>query len=364
MRKIRVFLAVVIAILSGALAAAVIGQKLFHKKSMEEKKPLKERPAANPPPKPVPHVKIPAGKRLVALTFEDEQIISELQKGDKVDIIGTCNVPGRNMVSISRVILRNIPVYDIEVNDRKKLSTKKRRTVYLIMRPEDALKLYSTMKTARISLILSKTSPEQEAKEAINNNSEVQPVLASIFTPLTGPEIMRAPSTVKKDLSQNIPPGMRAITIKVKQEDGMCGFLKPGDHVDVVITCPFSKFASSGGVTPGAKGVVTEYRISSRVLLQDVIVLAIDAPLIEQKFGRPKITRVTLLVPAEDVPVLSAAADGSKKALLRLVLRNPRDTEKVRTKRCYLSDLISEKKVYRQIRIIKGTNVYIQPIFK
>ncbi|HDM76060.1 MAG TPA: Flp pilus assembly protein CpaB [Deltaproteobacteria bacterium] len=219
------------------------------------------------------------------------------------------------------------------------------------------------MKTARISLILSKGSPEQEAKEEINN-SEVQPVLASIFTPLTGPEIMRAPSTVKKDLSQNIPPGMRAITIKVKQEDGMCGFLKPGDHVDVVITCPFSKFASSGGVTPGAKGVVTEYRISSRVLLQDVIVLAIDAPLIEQKFGRPKITRATLLVPAEDVPVLSAAADGSKKALLRLVLRNPKDTEKVGTKRCYLSDLISEKKVYRQIRIIKGTNVYIQPIFK
>jgi len=360
MRKIRIFLAIIIAILSGVLAAIIVGQKIFHHKT----KPVKQKKVVKTQAKPVQHIKIPAGKKLVALSLDDVQILSKLKKGDKVDVIATSNMPDINMGSISRIILKDILVYEIKDTEKEKFSRRNKKTVYLIMEPEEALKLYSAMKSAKISLILSNRNRDKKltSKEGKNNKSSTD--LASTYTPITGPEIVKTPLIVKKDLSQNIPPNMRAITIKVKQEDGMCGFLKPGDHVDVVITCPFSKFASSGGITPGTKGVLTEYRISSRVLLQDVIVVSIDTPLIAQKFERPKISMVTLLVPAKDVPLLSVAADGSKKGLLRLVLRNPEDRTKVAIKRCYLSDLLSEKRIYSQITIIKGTKVYSQPILK
>lgn len=357
MRKIRIFLAVVIAILSGALAAIIVGQRIFYNKP----KPTKKKKVVKPNPQPVPQIKVPIGERLVALTLEDVQILNKLKRGDRVDIIATSNIPDINMASVSRIILKNVLVYEIKDKVKEKFSRRNKKVVYLVMKPEDALKLYSAMKYAKISLILNNRNEKPGTKEDINSN--IQPDFASTFTPLTGPEIVKAPLTRRKDLSQNIPPNMRAITIKVKQEDGMCGFLKPGDHVDVVITCPFSKFASSN-ITPGAKGVLTEYRISSRILLQDVIVLAIDTPLIEQKFGRPKVSMVTLLIPAKDVPVLSVAADGSKRGILRLVLRNPKDKTKVAAKRCFLSDLLSEKRIYSQIRIIKGTKVYSQPILK
>ncbi len=357
MRKIRIFLAVIIAIFSGVLAAVIVGQKIFHHKT----KPVKQKKVVKTQAKPVQHIKIPAGKKLVALTLDDVQILSKLKKGDKVDVLATSNLPDVNMASISRIILKNILVYEIKGRGKEKYSRRNKETVYLIMKPEDALKLYSTMKSAKISLILSNRDKKTDTKEG-KNNQVTQ--LASTYTPITGPEIIKTPLIIKKDLAKNIPPNMRAITIKVKQEDGMCGFLKPGDHVDVVITCPFSKFASSGGITPGAKGMVTEYRISSRVLLQDVIVLAIDTPIMSQRFGQPKISMVTLLIPAKDVPVLSVAADGSNKGLLRLVLRNPEDKTMVATKRCFLSDLLSEKRIYSQITVIKGTKVYSQPIIK
>jgi len=358
MRKIRIFLAVIIAILSGVLAAIIVGQKIFHHKT----KPVKQKKVVKTQVKPVQHIKIPAGKKLVALTLDDVQILSKLKKGDKVDVLATSNLPDVNMASISRIILKNILVYEIKGTEKEKFSRRNKETIYLIMKPEEALKLYSAMKSAKISLILSNRDKKTATKEGNNNENSTD--LAATYSPLTGPEVLKTPLILKKDLAKNIPPNMRAITIKVKEEDGMCGFLKPGDHVDVVITCPFSKFASSGGVTPGSQGIITEYRISSKVLLQNLLVLAIDTPITSQKFGQPKVSMVTLLIPAKDVPVLSVAADGSNKGLLRLVLRNPEDKTMVATKRCFLSDLLSEKRIYSQITVIKGTKVYSHPIIR
>jgi pilus assembly protein CpaB len=60
-------------------------------------------------------------------------------------------------------------------------------------------------------------------------------------------------------LSALVQPGMKAVTIRVNDVDGVGGFVLPGDHVDVALTRQVDK-----------------ENASTQVVLQDVRVLAID----------------------------------------------------------------------------------------
>jgi pilus assembly protein CpaB len=69
-------------------------------------------------------------------------------------------------------------------------------------------------------------------------------------------------SNTKGGLTAMIPDGMRAVTISVTEVKGVAGFVKPGDHVDVLTTFDVKK-AGGDDSTKRAKTV-----------LQDVLVLA------------------------------------------------------------------------------------------
>jgi pilus assembly protein CpaB len=118
-------------------------------------------------------------------------------------------------------------------------------------------------------------------------------------------------------LSALLPPGMRAVAVRVDDVVGVAGFIQPGDSVDVIAT-----LRPEGG---GGQ-VVT----SSKVILQNVKVLAVGKEL-DTRSRPDKVvpaTVATLMIdPVQSERLALAAAQGK----LLLVLRNDGDTDLVAT---------------------------------
>jgi len=110
-----------------------------------------------------------------------------------------------------------------------------------------------------------------------------------------------------------ITEGMRAISVKVDDVTGVSGFITPNSRVDVLV---------SGN--DGSEGAEQK----SKVVLQNVKVLATGKS-IEQKDNKPvEVPTVTLLVTPQDAERLTLAAHQEP---VRLALRNYRDEEFVGT---------------------------------
>ncbi len=106
-----------------------------------------------------------------------------------------------------------------------------------------------------------------------------------------------------------IPPGLRAVSVRVNEVIGVAGYVLPGTHVDVVAT-----------VNPTDRRADT----TSKVILTNVQVLAAGTK-IERDSDRNKpiaVTVVTLLVNPEEAERLTLASNEGK---IQLALRNPLD---------------------------------------
>jgi len=132
------------------------------------------------------------------------------------------------------------------------------------------------------------------------------------------------PEGARGGLVSVIDPTRRAISVKVDPVVGVAGFVVPGSHVDVLAT-----LRRIGG--DSAQPV-------SKVILQDVQVLAIDQQLEEAKGSRPELVQVvTLEVSPEQAEKLTFAAHEGK---LQLALRNPDDREIVATHSVGVNDVL------------------------
>ncbi len=130
-------------------------------------------------------------------------------------------------------------------------------------------------------------------------------------------------------MAATIPPGKRAIAVKVDQVVGLAGFVLPGMSVDVLIT-------GNPPGAPAAEGART------KTILQNVGVLSAGPNIQKDAEGKPvQVTVVNLLVTPEQAEVLSLASTESK---IQLVLRNPLDTEESKTTGRSMSGLFSEPK--------------------
>ena len=120
-------------------------------------------------------------------------------------------------------------------------------------------------------------------------------------------------------LSALVKPGMKAVTIRVNDVEGVGGFVLPGDHVDVVLTRQIEK----GSAT-------------TEVVLQNTRVLAIDQTADERAFKAAVAKSVTLEVDTvEAQKVWLASSVGS----LSLLLRKAGETAEVKTRKITLKDL-------------------------
>jgi pilus assembly protein CpaB len=106
-----------------------------------------------------------------------------------------------------------------------------------------------------------------------------------------------------------IPPGMRAISVRVNEVIGVAGFVVPGTRVDVLLT----------GNPSGAPEQQTT------TVLENVAVIATGQKLERNTAGEPQVTPViTLLVSPDDAQKLTLATTQGK---IQLALRNPLDTK-------------------------------------
>jgi pilus assembly protein CpaB len=105
-----------------------------------------------------------------------------------------------------------------------------------------------------------------------------------------------------------IPPGMRAVSVRVNEVVSVAGFVVPGTRVDVLLT---------GNPTGAAEQQTT-------TVLENVAVIATGQRLERNSGGDPQMTAViTLLVSPDDAQKLTLA---STQGRIQLSLRNPLDT--------------------------------------
>jgi pilus assembly protein CpaB len=123
-------------------------------------------------------------------------------------------------------------------------------------------------------------------------------------------------------LSALVRPGMKAVTVRVNDVEGVGGFVMPGDHVDVVLTRTIDK----GSAT-------------AEVVLQTTRVLAVDQSA-DQRASKAAVPKsVTLEVDTLDAQKIWLA---SSVGSLSLLLRKAGETAEIETRKISLKDLHSK----------------------
>jgi len=139
-----------------------------------------------------------------------------------------------------------------------------------------------------------------------------------------------APKGAGAGLAATIPPGSRAVAVRVDEIVGLAGFVVPGQRVDVLI---------SGQLPNGSPATGT----LEKTLLQNVVVLSAGQNLEKDPEGKPiSVTVVNLLVKPDDAELLTLA---TKETRVQLVLRNPTDTEQVKTPGTSVAHLFTGMKI-------------------
>jgi len=117
-----------------------------------------------------------------------------------------------------------------------------------------------------------------------------------------------APENAGSGLPSLIPPGMRAVSVRVNEVVSVAGFVTPGTRVDVLLTG-----TPAGGTEP-----------QTTTVLQNAAVIAAGHTLERSATGDAQNTPViTLLVSPDDAQRLTLA---SSEGHIQLALRNPLDT--------------------------------------
>jgi pilus assembly protein CpaB len=144
-------------------------------------------------------------------------------------------------------------------------------------------------------------------------------------------------------LSALVQPGMKAVTIRVNDVEGVGGFVLPGDHVDVLLTRQNER----------ANG-------TNDVVIQNARVLAVDQ-LADDAVDRPTVVKaVTLEVDTVSAQKIALAASLGN---LSLMLRRAGEQVMDATRRITTSDLSQtetiqrapEAKRFAKISVTRGT---------
>jgi pilus assembly protein CpaB len=134
---------------------------------------------------------------------------------------------------------------------------------------------------------------------------------AVLATKITGPG-------QRATLSATLQNEMKAVTIRVNDVEGVAGFVLPGDHVDVVMSCSDQNAATND------------------VVIQNARVLAIDQ-LADERADKPSVAKaVTLEV---DVASGQKLALASTFGTLSLMLRKAGELAETMSRRVTLADL-------------------------
>jgi pilus assembly protein CpaB len=138
-------------------------------------------------------------------------------------------------------------------------------------------------------------------------------------------------------LSALVKPGMKAVTIRVNDVEGVGGFVLPGDRVDVVLTRQIEKGSAS-----------------TEVVLQNTRVLAVDQSADERAAKAAVAKSVTLEVSTvEAQKVWLASSVGN----LSLLLRKAGDVAETKSRKITLNDLSGNEPIISSDKVATSTVV-------
>jgi len=125
-----------------------------------------------------------------------------------------------------------------------------------------------------------------------------------------------APSGTGPGLELKIPPGQRAMSVRISDVAGISGLLQPGSRVDVMVTI-------------GSVDEEDENRQVAKLFMENMLILSVGTEMQRDKAGQPKpATAVTLAVTPEEAERLAVAMNTGQ---IHLVLRGYGDPDSVRT---------------------------------
>ena len=123
----------------------------------------------------------------------------------------------------------------------------------------------------------------------------------------------------KKPFADLIADGHRAVTVPVDSVSSVCGFIRPGSHIDVVLTATEEKL----GLVTGQAAKENGARVVSSVILQNAPVIATDREYDLQSETSGYGT-ITLSLPTKAAIMLVQARTMGQ---ITYLLRNVRDTK-------------------------------------
>ena len=137
-------------------------------------------------------------------------------------------------------------------------------------------------------------------------------VVATIYAGEPMSESRLATTGAGAGLAATIPPGMRAVAVRVNDIVGVAGFVLPGMRVDILIA------GTAPNAPPGSGPQV-------KTILQNIEVLSAGQNYQKDAEGKPvEVQVVNLLVTPDQAETLSLASNETR---IQLVLRNPLDTQ-------------------------------------
>ena len=171
------------------------------------------------------------------------------------------------------------------------------------------------------------------------STSPAEVVGRGLLTPVRANEPLLTNKLALKEagggLTITIPEGKRAMSVKVDEVIGVAGFVLPGTRVDVLVTVDqLAKYEEP----------------TTKVILQNIAVLAAGQTVQEDEQGEPQtVTVVTLVVTPEEGEKLALAAS---KGRIQLALRNTLDLDTVDTPGVRPRGLLRQKQV-----VVSGRSV-------
>lgn len=307
--------------------------------------PAPPAPAAKAPPPPPPKTfsqKIEKGMR--AVTLEVDAVTGgsrELAPGDRVDVLAVAPIPDHPEGRVSRQLVSGARVMAVSAAEATGGRSARKWTVTLTVPAADASALATADPAAKLRLVVRHPKDDGAGDPAV-----------TAFSPTGG---ITAYAPQNRDLDTLIARGMRAITLDVAPTDGVGGVFRPGDRVDIVVTCPWGNISLQSQDKPGEQAVLRETHRNARILLQDIRVIATDRSLAWDTDPNRQAGRVTLEVTPRDAERLTVLADSKKgKNIIRLISRNQSDHQWVQTPGAELLDLLSERRPYKRVEMIRG----------
>ncbi len=214
--------------------------------------------------------RIGPGMRAVSMEIDRVSGVSGmLSPGDRVDVIATNPLQDSKGSRISRVILSGIKVLAVsyEGKNGKKEKTFRKGTATLLLSREDVLALAAS-EGAKLRLVKRNPSDESEGEYETT-------VFSASLGPKKASELRAMAQEKDRILNSRIEKGKRAVTVSFRDDDGICGFIRPGNRVDVLAISTAGNISVEGRA-PGSKARLLKTSKTARIILQNVEVLTVE----------------------------------------------------------------------------------------